>query len=52
MFQLIIDKLIKPINDFIRKVHFNCKSKCCGSCLEISANIFQRSHTKFDLDKL
>ena len=52
MFQTVIDNLIKPITDFIRKIHFNCKSRCCGDCLEISANIFQRSSTKFDFDKL
>ena len=48
MLDYYFEKLIKPITDFIRKLHFHCKSRCCGDCFEISANIFQRSSTKFD----
>ena len=52
MFHSIIDTLLNAITEFIKKIHFHCKSRCCGDCFEISANIFQRSNTKFEIDKL
>ena len=52
MFDYVIDKLIKPITEFIRKIHFHCRSRCCFDCIEITANVFQRSNTKCDLNKL
>ena len=52
MFDYAIDKIIQIISDFIRKIHCNCKSRCCWDCMEVSTNIFQRSCTKRNYDKL
>ena len=39
----IIDSLLKPIHEFIKKVQFHCRSRCCCDCFEVSASMFQRS---------
>ena len=30
MISYIVDSLLKPMHEFIRKVQFHCKSKCCA----------------------
>ena len=43
MISYIVESMLKPIHEFIRKVQFHCKSRCCCDCMEVSAVIFRRS---------
>ena len=48
----LFENLINTLTGCIRKVHCHCKSRCCWDCMEISTNVFQRSNTKYDINKL
>ena len=52
MLDFYLEKIFNAISGCVRRVHCHCKSRCCWDCMEISTNIFQRSNTKCDINKL
>ena len=48
----LFENLKITLTGCVRKVHCHCKSRCCWDRMEISTNVFQRSTTKYDINKL
>ena len=48
----MLENILKPWAEFLKKLHIHIRSKCCCDCVDVVVNVFQRTNSRHPISSL